>query len=91
MLLTTTSGETIVCTQISGKTHHTCDIYKPFKKIIIRRQHGFKKVSFHCQLFIYVDEITTALDQCLELHAIYMDLSKAFDIVDQNMLIKKTF
>ena len=63
-------------------------VSKAFNNIIISRQHGFiKGLSTVTNLFAYIDENYIALDQELELQAIYTDLRKAFDTVDQNILL----
>lgn len=57
---------------------------------IISQQHGFRKnKSTHTNLFDYVNYIAQAMDEGLEVHAIYTDFSKAFDRVNHDKLLSK--
>ena len=57
---------------------------------IVPEQHGFyPKRSVVTNLSVIVEEIVEALNDGLELHAVYMDMSKAFDRVNIDLLLKK--
>lgn len=57
---------------------------------ISSKQHGFiKKRSTASNLLEYVTFLSTALDGGFEVHSIYTDFSKAFDMVDHDLLISK--
>ena len=58
--------------------------------LLTQHQHGFiKGRSCVTQLLTVLDKWTEALDNCLNLDAIYLDFSKAFDSVPhQRLLIK---
>jgi hypothetical protein len=60
------------------------------RDIIPDSQHGFREHrSVISSLIESYDDITTALDRGLNVDTIYLDLSKAFDLVDHNLLIFK--
>lgn len=53
-------------------------------------QHGFLPGrSTTSNLFGYVGDISGAVEDKFEVHAIYTDFSKAFDVVDHSLLIQK--
>lgn len=53
-------------------------------------QHGFRpQKSTSTNLIGYVTDILEVLDKGGETHAIYMDFSKAFDLVDHDLLLAK--
>lgn len=57
---------------------------------LIRQQHGFRKgESTGTNLFDFINYIAQAMDEGLEVHAIYTDFSKAFDRVRHDKLIFK--
>lgn len=79
-----------------------CAISKLLESIVVRRiywqvkpflayeQHGFlPKKSTLTNLAILSDDIMSTLDRGNEVHAIYTDFSKAFDVVDHNILLNK--
>ena len=62
----------------------------PFKNIISSKQHGFVGGrSTVTNLYLYINYILDSLNQGIEVHAIYTDFSKAFDLVDHGILIDK--
>ena len=57
---------------------------------LTENQHGFrKKKSTTSNLVIYTSEITKALENGHEVHAIYTDFSKAFDKVSHRILVDR--
>lgn len=57
-----------------------------------KQQHGFSKnKSTGTNLSEYVNYVALALDKGYEVHAIYTDFSKAFDMVDHKILIRKLY
>ena len=58
--------------------------------LLTQHQHGFiKGRSCVTQLLTVLDKWTEALDNCLNLDAIYLDFSKAFDSVPHQRLLMK--
>ena len=58
--------------------------------LIKTSQHGFMKGrSCLTNLLVYLDKITTYIDEGLPFDAIYLDFSKAFDRVPQSLLAMK--
>lgn len=54
------------------------------------KQHGFRKgKSTTSAIYDFLDELYKNLDQNKKTIGIFMDLSKAFDLVDHSLLIKK--
>lgn len=52
--------------------------------LFLKYHHGFTKgTSTLTNLFSYTEFISKVLDQGYEVHSLYTDFSKAFDIVDQ--------
>lgn len=65
-------------------------VNESFKNIIVDNQHGFFcNRSTTTNLFAYINHILTSMDQNLEVHSIYTDFQKAFDLVDHQVLIVK--
>lgn len=61
-----------------------------FKNVIVEHQHGFVNGrSTMTNLFSYANFIGNALDDGFEVHSIYTDFSKAFDMVDHGILLEK--
>ena len=59
-------------------------------KILDKSQFGFRKeYSTHLALTMLVDEITAALDNKEYFVGIFIDLSKAFDTVNHNIMLSK--
>ncbi|CAD6227956.1 GSCOCG00012025001-RA-CDS, partial [Cotesia congregata] len=61
-----------------------------FYNTISTKQHGF--VSGHStatNLYLYTGHVLDAMNEGLTTHTIYTDFSKAFDMVDHQVLIKK--
>ena len=57
---------------------------------LTENQHGFrKKKSTTSKVVIYTSEITKALENGHEVHAIYTDFSKAFDKVSHRILVDR--
>ena len=60
------------------------------KQILYEGQYGFrKKHSTSMVIFELVEEITTAMDNSMSTVAVFIDLKKAFDTVDHNILLNK--
>ncbi|KAG7306859.1 hypothetical protein JYU34_008326 [Plutella xylostella] len=60
------------------------------KNQINENQHGFlPKKSTASNLVSYVSYLSDALDKQNEVHAIYTDFSKAFDLVNHRLLLRK--
>ncbi|CAH2097232.1 unnamed protein product [Euphydryas editha] len=65
-------------------------IYWHVKEIIHSEQHGFMpKKSTASNLIGFISDIAEALDDGDEVHAVYTDFSKAFDLIDHARLLKK--
>ena len=61
------------------------------KNILYKSQYGFRKnMSTSLAILELVEEITNAIDDCKSTVGVFIDLKKAFDTVDNNILIKKT-
>ena len=60
------------------------------KQILYKSQYGFRK-NMYTSLAILdlVEDITNATDDCKSTVGVFIDLKKAFDTVDHNILIKK--
>ena len=60
------------------------------KKVLYESQYGFRKNrSTSLAILELVEEITTAIDDCKSTVGVFIDLKKAFDTVDHNILVKK--
>ena len=60
------------------------------KQLLNDEQHGFRPgKSTVTNLLCYSDFITKALDNKNEVHAVYTDFSKAFDVVSHKLLLHK--
>ena len=60
------------------------------KLLICEEQHGFMaNRSTTTNLSIYSEIITECLDNKSQLHSIYTDFSRAFDVVPHNLLLTK--
>ena len=60
------------------------------KNILYESQYGFRKnMSTSLAIFELVENITTSIDDCKFTVGIFIDLKKAFDTVDHDILIKK--
>ena len=60
------------------------------KHLISDDQHGFQpNKSTFTNLAVYTDYLTKALDEKAEVHSIYTDFQKAFDVVPHNLLLLK--
>ena len=61
------------------------------KQILYNGQYGFRKNnSTSMAILELVEEMTTAMDNSRSSIAVFIDLKKAFDTVDHNILLKKT-
>lgn len=61
-----------------------------FKNIIVENQYGFVSGrSTLTSLFIYTNFVAKALDIGYEMHLIYTDFRKAFDLLHHNVFYKK--
>ena len=60
------------------------------KNILYESQYGFRKnMSTSLAILELVENITTSIDDCKSTVGIFIDLKKAFDTVDHDILIKK--
>ena len=51
-------------------------------KYIINQQHGFLPGRSTCtNLVVYIDDIMSSLNKGISVHAVYTDLTRAFDTV----------
>lgn len=65
-------------------------MFSHFKNVLDDNQHGFRPKKWTLSNLVeYVTYISSALDGGTEVHAIYTDFKKAFDLVDHNLLIAK--
>ncbi|XP_071634648.1 probable RNA-directed DNA polymerase from transposon X-element isoform X3 [Temnothorax longispinosus] len=71
-------------------TVHSDKLSSLLKNVIIDEQHGFvAKRSTSTNLLLYHDYFTSAIEEGYQVDAIYTDFKKAFDSVEQDLLIKK--
>lgn len=65
-------------------------IFSAIEKLLITQQHGFiKGRSVESNLLTYTNFILNAMNNKLQVDAIYTDLSKAFDKIDHSILLHK--
>lgn len=65
-------------------------IFWHIKEYIHPEQHGFlPKKSTASNLMGFVNNLSDALDAGEEVHAVYTDFSKAFDLIDHSLLLQK--
>lgn len=65
-------------------------LYPIVRPQLSQKQHGFmKKRSVITNLLTYTNFLFEALDEGVEVHAIYTDFRKAFDKVDHTLLLEK--
>ena len=58
--------------------------------ILYESQYGFRQnMSTSLAILELVENITTSIDDCKSTVGIFIDLKKAFDTVDHDILIKK--
>jgi hypothetical protein len=67
-------------------------LYRHIHKHIIHNQFGFMaKRSTSTNLMLFTSEVAEAVDQGLQIDAVYADFSKAFDIVNHKILPEKLY
>lgn len=63
---------------------------RAFAGTIVEQQHGFVEGrSTVTNLYVYTNYIGEAMDKGYEVHSVYTDFSKAFDLLDQDILLDK--
>lgn len=68
------------------------EIYRQIKQYLGDEQHGFRPGrSVNTNLLCMVDYISSALDRGIQVDVVYFDFQKAFDKIDNDILIKKLF
>lgn len=78
----------ICCKLLEHIIHH--HLSKHLDTILYENQHGFRKgLSCVTQLATVTHDIMKNMDKGLNVHAIVLDFSKAFDLVDHRILINK--
>ena len=71
--------------------HNRMMSFKDDKQILYKSQCGFRKnMSTSLAILELVEEITTSIDDCKSTVVDFIDLKKAFDTVDHNILVKTT-
>ena len=66
--------------------------YLDANKIIVDNQYGFRKEhSIYMALLKMINDITNELENKNYSLGVFIDLSKAFDMVDHKILIKKMY
>jgi hypothetical protein len=78
---------------ILGKVMERCicnKFYGHFKQLVTKLQHGFLRGrSCDTQLLSVLHSIGQCLDKNVQTDVLYLDLAKAFDSVDHQILLKK--
>lgn len=64
--------------------------YQFLRKFFVPDQHGFiERKSTVTNLVVYLDFITSSINKGAVVHSMYSDISKAFDLVNIDLLIRK--
>lgn len=66
-------------------------VFPYLKKFIIQNQHGFLEGRFVTNLTIYSEFITSHFNNGVILESIYTDLTRAFDLVNFNLICRKLY
>ena len=78
----------ICCKLLEHIIMHNLNIH--LEHIIHNNQHGFRKsLSCSTQLITVVHDLASSIDKGIEVHAVVLDFSKAFDRVPHHRLIDK--
>ena len=65
-------------------------IYAYLNKYIIDQQHGvLPRLSTSTNLVVYIEDIMRPLNKDMSVHSIYTDLTRAFDTVNIDLLLRK--
>jgi len=61
-------------------------------KILLKTQNGFRKgKSIDTVIQSFIDRIQKALDKQVQTTGIFIDLTKAYDVLNHNLLLEKLF
>ena len=67
------------------------ELYDKSKHLISEKQHGFLPGrSCTTQMISFVDDITYSMNLRKDVDAVYFDFAKAFDLVNHDIILKKT-
>ena len=78
----------ICCKLLEHIVHH--HLSKQLDEILHENQHGFRKgLSCVTQLATVTHDILKSIEKGVSVHAIVLDFSKAFDVVDHQLLLSK--
>ncbi len=72
--------------------HDRCCSFLDSMKILYNRQYGFRhNHSTYMAVLDFIKDVNTAFDNNMYTASIFMDLSKAFDTIDHNILLQKLY